>query len=137
MTAERRWRFNRADFGPLPATLDHMDLSLNFLDGRVHVVNRIRVRALTQLGCLRLDARDLEIHAVEAIREGVAVPLPYEYSPADSALSVRLPTPLAAGTLFTLQTRTTCVPSDSVLEGIYKDSTPPGCPQQYVSQCQQ
>ena len=32
---------------------------------------------------------------------------------------------------------TICHPSDSILEGIYKDVTPPGAPQQYMSQCQQ
>ena len=33
--------------------------------------------------------------------------------------------------------RCRCVPSDTILEGIYRDTTPPGCPQQYMSQCQQ
>ena len=29
------------------------------------------------------------------------------------------------------------MPTDNILDGIYKDTTPPGCPQQYMSQCQQ
>ncbi len=36
-----------------------------------------------------------------------------------------------------MRTRSVCRPSDYVLEGIYKDVTPPGAPQQYMSQCQQ
>ncbi len=36
-----------------------------------------------------------------------------------------------------MRTVTHCFPSDHILEGIYKDATPPGAPQQYMSQCQQ
>ncbi len=52
-------------------------------------------------------------------------------------LVVALPRPLAEGETLRLFTRCRCIPSDSLLEGIYRDVTPPGAPQQYMSQCQQ
>ena len=44
---------------------------------------------------------------------------------------------VAAGERFDIAVENTFEPSDSVLYGIYKDVTPEGCPQQYMSQCQQ
>jgi aminopeptidase N len=39
--------------------------------------------------------------------------------------------------VFTVEVAHVCRPDDRRLEGIYRDVTPPGCPQQYMSQCQQ
>lgn len=64
-------------------------------------------------------------------------PLTWTNDAARHKLVVRLPKRIAAGQTFTLATRVRFAPSDSILEGIYKDTTPPGCPQQYMSQCQQ
>ena len=52
-------------------------------------------------------------------------------------LMVFLPRKILDGESFFVRTMTICHPSDFVLEGIYKDVTPPGAPQQYMSQCQQ
>jgi aminopeptidase N len=130
------YRYNRSDFGPLPVRLEHMDIYLNFADGRVEGTNVLRMTAQQDLRSLRLDARDLEVKAVEWGGEG-GRPVPFRAERENAALWVDPPHPLQAGQTFTLRTRTVCVPSANLLEGIYLDTTPRGCPQQYMSQCQQ
>jgi len=65
------------------------------------------------------------------------VPLPYEYQSSRNRLIVGLPHRVQASERFRVRTFTRCTPSDNILEGIYRDSTPAGAPQQYMSQCQQ
>ena len=64
-------------------------------------------------------------------------PLNYEYVREKNRLIVDLARDIKAGEKFFLRTSTRCFPSDHLLEGIYKDTTPAGAPQQYMSQCQQ
>jgi aminopeptidase N len=138
MTTQRAFRYYRTDFGPMPVTLVHMDVDLNIIDGRVEGRNRLRLRALEPLATVRLDARDIDIRSVCWLgASGASTPVSYHLDAAQNALHVTLPEPVPAGREFTLETRAVCVPTDNILEGIYKDSTPPGCPQQYMSQCQQ
>jgi len=170
-----QYRYHRNAFGPLPAKLEHLDIYLNFLDGKVHGTNTIRMTALEQLSELRLDAKELRIISVELVEGREAYPLSYDYRHNENSLIIQLPgrangcdqdcsrpalpgrktdtaterrgytpsvSPCRAGSFqpgdqFTIRTVTECVPSDTILEGIYKDTTPPGCPQQYMSQFQQ
>ena len=69
--------------------------------------------------------------------EALFQPLEFQYQKDNNKLVVKLPHPVRAGESFCIRTVTHCVPSDHILEGIYKDATPPGAPQQYMSQCQQ
>ena len=132
------FRYHRSDFGPLPVRLEHMDISLVFLDDRVEGTNVLRFTAREPLDHLLLDARDLAVHEVRQIgADGSATDAAYDVLPDEHKLRVTLAEPVRPGDGFTIRTRTTCVPSDNVLEGIYKDTTPPGCPQQYISQCEQ
>lgn len=116
-----------------------MDISLQFAGDEVRGCNTLRMRAVEALSSLCLDARDLHLHSVEWQGEGNDDPvrLEYEYRPADAKLVLALPQGVSPGTRFSVSTRATCRPSEHMLEGIYRDTTPPGCPQQYVSQCQQ
>ena len=106
------WKFRRSDYRRPPVQLEHMDVRLAFFEDRVE-----------GSGTLHLCAR-------EAVREvlldcdGKKIPyaLDREYAP---------------GERFTIDVAHTCYPDDRRLEGIYRDVTPPGCPQQYMSQCQQ
>ena len=50
---------------------------------------------------------------------------------------IPLPRPVAPGETLRVFTRCRCSPSDTELEGLYRDVTPQGAPQQYMSQCQQ
>lgn len=136
MKNTQAYRYQRTDFKPLPVRLEHMDLALNFTEGRVEAVNILRITPKQRIEKVILDARDLDVFSVE-LMGNKAVPLRHDYNRDKNSLSVFLPDHLEAGRTFSLRTRTSCVPSDSILDGIYKDTTPPGCPQQYISQCQQ
>ncbi|MCF7855060.1 MAG: DUF3458 domain-containing protein, partial [Candidatus Pacebacteria bacterium] len=129
MTENRTHRYHRSDFGPLPAMLEHMDLFLTFGNDSVVVTNRLRVRAIQALSSLRLDARDLEILSISSVGDQ-SVPLDYNYLWETNVLEIALPEPVSAGGVFSVETTTCCRPSDNILEGIYKDTTPAGCPQQ-------
>jgi len=113
-----------------------MDIFLDFGKGKVNGENALRLKALQDMDELVLDARDLDIHSVAMLGE-TEIPLPYEYREDAAKLVIRFPERVQGGRTFSVRTRVSCVPSDRILEGIYKDTTPPGCPQQYMSQCQQ
>jgi aminopeptidase N len=132
-------RYLREDFGELPVRLEHLDIYLNFLDDRVEADNCLSMTARLDLDRISLDACDLEIRGVEwcATRDSAGEPLQYEYITGQNKLIVLLPRTVTAGESFFVRTKTVCHPSDHVLEGIYRDVTPPGAPQQYMSQCQQ
>jgi aminopeptidase N len=134
-----KYRYLREDFGELPVRLQHLDIYLNFLEDRVEAVNCMRMTAVTELDRITLDACDLEILSVEwcASCDAAGEVLQYEYITAQNRLIVLLPRKINGGETFRVRAKTVCRPSDQVLEGIYKDVTPPGAPQQYMSQCQQ
>jgi aminopeptidase N len=133
------YRYHRADFRPLPVILHHLDLALVFRDdGAVAVDSTLHGTAREPLETIELDARDLDVQTVAcAGPDGAWTDADFSYRADRARLTVRLPQPAAAGAPFRVRTQTVCVPSDTILEGIYRDTTPPGCPQQYISQCQQ
>lgn len=136
----RKFKYNRSDFGPLPVALRHMDLYINFGDdGRVRVSNTLHIRPRRDLDEITLDAKSLAVHSVEWVDSatGNASALDNSYDPIEAKLRVFLPNTIPEGADFIIRTDTTCVPTDNLLEGIYKDTTPEGCPQTYMSQCQQ
>jgi aminopeptidase N len=140
--AARRFKYHREDFGPLPARLEHLTIYVNFLDDHVEARNTLVMTALTRLERLPLDANGLKIIAVDWLSDEPAggeeaLPLAYDYEEDRNRLVMHLPRVVEAGTKFRVRTETHCFPSDHVLEGIYKDMTPAGAPQQYMSQCQQ
>ena len=117
-----------------------MDISLNFLpENRVEGINILRITAVESLDDITLDARDIDIKTVELLEtsdaQGLAIE--YDHRKEENQLVVKLPERVEAGTTFVVKTTVVCIPSDNILEGIFKDTTPPGCPQQYMSQCQQ
>ena len=89
-----------------------MDVRLAFFEDRVEGTGTLHLRAREAVRKVILDC------------DGEKVPyaLDREYAP---------------GERFTIDVEHTCHPDDRRLEGIYRDVTPPGCPQQYMSQCQQ
>ena len=64
MTA-RRYRYQRTDFSPLPVALEHVDVTLDFRDDRVHGAIVLHMTVRVPLDTLTLDARDLTMGAVE------------------------------------------------------------------------
>ena len=130
------FRFKRSEFRLPVAQLNHMEIALSFYETHVDGSATLTLTARERLTTLELDARDIEVFEVAAS--------PAEFAPCAFALDavrhklvVTLPTPLAAGAALRIFIRCRCVPSDALLEGIYRDVTPPGAPQQYMSQCQQ
>ncbi|MBM3299378.1 MAG: DUF3458 domain-containing protein, partial [Deltaproteobacteria bacterium] len=122
--------------------LNHVSLYLNFLDDLVEASNLLDMTAEEPLERIELDAKELEVLEVEWVADPTRVetqrsPADYRYDREANKLFVELPYKVSAGERFGIRTITRCVPSDHILEGIYKDSTPPGAPQQYMSQCQQ
>ncbi|HYA31604.1 MAG TPA: M1 family metallopeptidase, partial [Thermodesulfovibrionales bacterium] len=135
----RQYKYRREDFGELPVTLDHLTIYLNFSGDYVEAANCLGMTARGDLDQIKLDANGLEILNVErcAGPADKGSPLEYEYVREKNTLIVNLPCRVKSGEKFFVRTLTRCFPSDYLLEGIYKDVTPPGAPQQYMSQCQQ
>jgi aminopeptidase N len=136
---ERQFKYKREDFGELLVTLHHLTISLNFLDDCVEAVNCLEMTARVALEEIHLDANGIEIRGVEWCMGPAdkGSPLRYEYLREKNRLIVKLPQKVETGEKFFVRTSTRCFPSGHILEGIYKDVTPPGAPQQYMSQCQQ
>ncbi len=136
----RQYKYRRDDFGPLAVTLHHLTMYINFAANSVEARNCLEMTAEREIDEITLDANSLEIITVEfcfSPEDWHGIPLVYEYIREKNRLMVKLPRRVNAGERFFVRTFTRCFPSDHVLEGIYKDTTPPGAPQQYVSQCQQ
>jgi hypothetical protein len=144
MAATQPFKYMRGDFGGMPVVLRHLTIYLNFLEDRVEASNLLDMTARSDCDVVELDADSLEIRAVEwhpiakdDAQEAGTRPLEYNYQRDRKKLVVELPRTVRAGERFRVRTVTHCFPSDHILEGIYKDVTPPGAPQQYMSQCQQ
>jgi aminopeptidase N len=136
----RKFKYVREDFGPLPVKLNHLTISINFTDSGVEGLNTLDMTAIEELDSIVLDASDLEVRSVklcssQADAEGTE--LRFDYKKEDDKLRVYLPDRVAPGERFFVRTETLCTPTDNILEGLYTDATPPGAPQQYMSQCQQ
>jgi len=138
----QRYKYQRKDFGELPVKLHHLEIYLNFIEGRVEATSCLEMTAKDSLEEIRLDANSLEIRDVEWLpsledKNGQSKPLYYEYLYEKNTLIIKFPRKIQAGESFSVRTFSTCTPSDHILEGIYKDTSSPGIPQQYMSQCQQ
>ena len=136
---DQKYRYLREAFGELPVRLEHLDIYLNFLDVGVKAENSLRMSAVVDLDRISLDARDLEILNVDWKNglDSAEEALKYQYLPEQNRLDILLPRRILKGEVFSIRTKSICHPSDYILEGIYKDVTPPGAPQQFMSQCQQ
>lgn len=140
--ARREYKYLREDFGPMPVKLNHLTLSISFLDDAVEVTNLLDITAVQPLDHIELDARELsivQVHWVDDVSDPhvQGIPVQYEYRKEKNKLIVAPPRKVAMGERFGIRTVTQCVPSDHILEGIYRDTTLPGAAQQYISQCQQ
>jgi aminopeptidase N len=124
---ERTYKYRREDFGELPVTLHHLTIHLNFTGDAVEAKNCLEMTARRRLSKITLDASSLEIDGIEwcAGSGEKGSPLTYEYLREKNRLTVILPRSVGEGERFFVRTLTRCFPSDHILEGIYKDTTPP------------
>ncbi len=139
-TANKGFKYTREDFDDLPVKLNDLTIYLNFTESAVEATNCLEMTAARDLNELSLDASDLEVSYVELCggpSDDQGETLTFDYLKDKNRLTIKLPREVNAGETFFIRTRTSCVPSEHILEGIYRDVTPKGAPQQYVSQCQQ
>jgi aminopeptidase N len=164
---ERKYKFYRSDFAPLEAKPLHLDLYFDIIESRVVVTNHTTfvflpaagTESQLKLSTLRLSSRDLDISSVERITDFIPLTQSSPSSPAnfaahvasfsapnslqhrldaeDDILSITLDSPVTAGQQFVIRLVTIARPTDHILEGLYYDSTPAGCPRTIISQCQQ
>ena len=106
------WKYKRSEFKRPPAQLEHVEATIRFFEDRVESDGVLYLCAREPMTEILLDC------------DGAKVPyaLDREYAP---------------GERFTVKVAHTAHPDGIRLEGIYCDVTPPGCPQQFMSQCQQ
>lgn len=139
-TVPRQFKYQREDFADLPVKLEHLTIYINFAGEKVEASNLLQMSAAGTLDELQLDARDLEIEGVQWLTgpdDDKGIALDFEYRREKDKLAVKLPRKVTSGERFFVRTRSRCVPTEHILEGIYKDTTPHGAPQQFISQCQQ
>src|SRR5208283_2349045 len=135
-----QYKYRQEDFGPLPVMLHHLTIYINFTGNCVEAGNCLEMSAVHDIDEIALDANSLEIITVAFCtcpEDTSGIPLAYEYIHDKNSLKVKLPRRMSSGERFFVKTFSRCFSSEHILEGIYKDSTPPGAPQQYMSQCQQ
>lgn len=145
---EREFKYYPEDFGKLPCHVDHFNLFFDvFNDHSVVSSDMTMTVTCDSLHTFALDAKNLEIleialydtvkgkgdHAKSISKKAVT----YHYDPEADKLHVTLPLPFKKGTAFTLFTKTVTKPTNNILEGLYYDETPEGCPPTQITQCQQ
>ncbi|CAG0983801.1 partial aminopeptidase N, partial [Anaerolineae bacterium] len=135
----RKYKYLREDFPELPVKIEHLTIRLDFRDAHVEAENLLQMRASIPLDTLTLDAKELDVGSVEWLDgpDADGVPLEFDYVKDRDKLFVKLPRRLEPGERLFVRTRNRCTPTEQMLEGIYRDTTPEGAPQQYISQCQQ
>ena len=135
----RKYKYMKKDFMDLDVSLRHLTIYLNFIGDRVEATNTLEITANKNLKELVLDADGLRIISVkscEGPKDTGGRDLKHDYDKGDKKLKIVLEKPVKKGESFCVRTFTHCIPSDMILEGIYKDTTPKGAPQQYMSQCE-
>ena len=121
----RIFRYYPEDFGEVPVTILHMDLTFDVHDDHTRVTSFLTARTLDRsVQVLDLNAKDLEIVSVTS--EGRRVTA--EYRKAEAKLRLTFQPRFPPGTEFTIRTETVCRPTKNILEGLYYDETPPGAP---------
>jgi aminopeptidase N len=127
------WKYRRDDFKLPSAQLTHVDAKLAFFEDRVEGSAKLYLTAREKISQIILDANSLEIHSLAAnLGDGT-----FEYKKDERKIVIPFKRELAAGEEIVIDCSVTSYPDDTHLEGIYRDVTPKGCPQQYMSQCQQ
>ncbi len=145
---EREFKYYPEDFGKLPVHVEHFNLFFDVFDDHTVVSSDMTMTVTDEsLHTFALDAKNLEILEIalyDAVKgkgahrkivEKKAVP--FHYDKEADKLHVTLPVPVKKGTTFTLFTKTITKATKNILEGLYYDETPEGCPPTQITQCQQ
>ena len=126
---KREFKYYPEDFGDLPVKVMHMDLDFDVFDDHTIVESTLHFRSLIEnLKDLELNAKNLEILEVSE---------DYEYFKDKDILKVSFKNPLNLNQEYKVRTKVVTRPSWNILEGIYYDISPEGCPCTQITQCQQ
>ena len=125
---KREFKFYPEDFGDLGVKIIHMDLDFDMYEDHTVCVSTISFETLKKIEFLDLNAKNLEI---------LEVSQDYEYLDDQDLLRIKFSEPIAPNTKYSISTKTVCRPTSNVLEGLYYDETPKGCPCTQITQCQQ
>lgn len=129
----RKFKYYPEDFGDLTVKVKHMDLVFDVFDDHTIVESVLHVEALEEIESLDLNAKELEVLEVKLHSEGVE----YKHYKDEDILEVRFSKTFSKGESIEIYTKTICRPTANILEGLYYDVTPSGCPRQQITQCQQ
>ncbi|MBT5346636.1 M1 family metallopeptidase [bacterium] len=125
----REFKYYPEDFGDLPVKVMHMDLDFDVYDDHTIVESTLHFKSLIEnLEILELNAKNLEILEVSD---------DYEYLKEKDILKVSFKSPLNLNQEYKVKTKVITRPSWNVLEGMYYDISPKGCPCTQITQCQQ
>ena len=125
----REFKYYPEDFGDLPVKVMHMDLDFDVFEDHTIVESTLHFKSLIEnLENLELNAKNLEILEVSE---------DYEYFKDQDILRVTFKSPLSVNQEYKVRTKVITKPSWNVLEGIYYDISPEGCPCTQITQCQQ
>ncbi|MBP7670885.1 M1 family metallopeptidase [Candidatus Gracilibacteria bacterium] len=123
---KRQFKYYPEDFGDLTVQVLQMDLFFDVFEDRTIVESELKVEVLKEVEFLDLNAKSLEILEVN-----------FDYEYLEDILRVKFGRVVSKGEVITIRTKTICRPTKNVLEGLYYDETPKGCPCQMITQCQQ
>ncbi|MBI2548079.1 M1 family metallopeptidase [Candidatus Woesearchaeota archaeon] len=130
---KRLFKYYPQDFGELTVKVLHLDLTFDVYDDHTVVTSLFTAKTRRSIRELAMDAKNLQILEVT----GRDMQVTYQYDEPKNKLHVSFAKTLKPGTTFILETKTICRPTKHILEGLYYDETPPGCPPTQITQCQQ
>ena len=130
---KRLFKYYPEDFGQLTVKVLHMDVDFDVYENHTKVVSKLKVKTLQPIKELTLNASNLEVHSVTCDK-GDCI---HESQKEKDLLTVKFNEEVSECSELTIITETTCRPTANVLEGLYYDETPKGCPCQQITQCQQ
>ncbi|OQS07388.1 metalloprotease family M01 [Thraustotheca clavata] len=152
----KKFRYTRHDFEPLETKPLHFDMVFDMTETEVRVVLQATLKYTGEepKSVLKLNSKALEIKKVERLQTFTPLddshdfvshvasfdsPVPLEFSvdTVDHYLIINLDTPVATGEQFVIVTESIARPTENILEGLYFDFTPEGCPRTIITQCQQ
>lgn len=102
-----------------------MDICIRFHEDRVETENTLFMTAIEEMETIKLDAKQLTIRSVR-LASAPCETLKYRYNKKKHRLLITPDQPLKAGETIAIRIASTCFPSENVLEGIYRDTTPKG-----------
>lgn len=129
---KKEFKYYPEDFGDLTVKVKHMDLTFDVFEDHTIVHSNLNVKTLKPIKELTLNAKNLEIKKVEG--EQVAS---HNYKKDEDILIITFKEEIKPNTDITITTESICKPTKHILEGIYYDETPKGCPCTQITQCQQ